>query len=90
LSKGSLDESVCGLRVDRKGTIHHHIDTNIGQGGATLFQSVNDGGVSIHPMHPICAVLPGEKYRCVTAFGTLMKARISGVDLNLRAPKHKA
>jgi hypothetical protein len=81
----------CALRVDRKVKIHHHIDTNIGQGGAPLrFQTVTDGGVSIHPMHPICAVLPGEKYRCVTAFGTLMKARISGVDLNPRARKHKA
>jgi hypothetical protein len=39
-----------GFPVTVQGKINHHIDTNIGQGGATLhFQTVN-GGVSIHPI----------------------------------------
>jgi len=38
-----------GFPTTVQGKIHNHIDTNIGQGGATLhFQTVN-GGVSIHP-----------------------------------------
>jgi hypothetical protein len=38
-----------GFPIAVQGRIHSHIDTNIGQGGATLqFQTVN-GGVSIHP-----------------------------------------
>jgi hypothetical protein len=39
-----------GFPITVQGKIGHHIDTNIGQGGATLhFQTVN-GGVSIHPI----------------------------------------
>jgi DUF4097 and DUF4098 domain-containing protein YvlB len=42
-----------GFPITIQGKIRHQIDTNIGQGGATLhFQTVN-GGVSIHPTHPI-------------------------------------
>jgi hypothetical protein len=42
-----------GFPITVQGTIRHQIDTNIGQGGATLhFQTVN-GGVSINPTHPI-------------------------------------
>jgi hypothetical protein len=42
-----------GFPITIQGKISHQIDTNIGQGGATLhFQTVN-GGVSIHPTHPI-------------------------------------
>lgn len=42
-----------GFPITVQGKIRHQIDTNIGQGGATLhFQTVN-GGVSIHPTHPI-------------------------------------
>jgi hypothetical protein len=42
-----------GFPITVQGKIRHQIDTNIGQGGATLhFQTVN-GGVSIHPAHPI-------------------------------------
>jgi hypothetical protein len=42
-----------GFPITIQGKINHHIDTNIGQGGATLhFQTVN-GGVSIHPIGPI-------------------------------------
>jgi hypothetical protein len=42
-----------GFPITIQGKIRHQIDTNIGQGGATLhFQTVN-GGVSIHPAHPI-------------------------------------
>jgi hypothetical protein len=42
-----------GFPITVQGKIKHHIDTNIGQGGATLhFQTVN-GGVSIHPIPPI-------------------------------------
>jgi hypothetical protein len=38
-----------GFPITVQGTIRNHIDTNIGQGGATLqFETVN-GGVSIHP-----------------------------------------
>ena len=38
-----------GFPITIQGKIHNHIDTNIGQGGATLhFETVN-GGVSIHP-----------------------------------------
>jgi DUF4097 and DUF4098 domain-containing protein YvlB len=37
-----------GFPITVQGRIHHSIDTNIGQGGATLqFRTVN-GGVSIH------------------------------------------
>lgn len=39
-----------GFPITVQGKINHHIDTNIGQGGATLhFQAVN-GGVSIRPL----------------------------------------
>jgi hypothetical protein len=39
-----------GFPITVQGKIGHHLDTNIGQGGATLhFQTVN-GGVSIHPI----------------------------------------
>ena len=42
-----------GFPITIQGKIRHQIDTDIGQGGATLhFQTVN-GGVSIHPTHPI-------------------------------------
>jgi hypothetical protein len=42
-----------GFPITVQGKIRHQIDTNIGQGGATLhFQTVN-GGVSIQPAHPI-------------------------------------
>ncbi len=42
-----------GFPITVQGKIRHQIDTNIGQGGATLhFQTVN-GGVSIDPTHPI-------------------------------------
>jgi hypothetical protein len=42
-----------GFPITVQGKIRHQIDTNIGQGGATLnFQTVN-GGVSIHSAHPI-------------------------------------
>jgi Putative adhesin len=42
-----------GFPITIQGKISHQIDTNIGEGGATLrFQTVN-GGVSIHPTHPI-------------------------------------
>jgi hypothetical protein len=38
-----------GFPITVQGKIRNHIDTNIGQGGATLqFETVN-GGVSIHP-----------------------------------------
>jgi hypothetical protein len=39
-----------GYPISVQGKMNHHIDTNIGQGGATLhFETVN-GGVSIHPI----------------------------------------
>jgi Putative adhesin len=42
-----------GFPITIQGKVGHQIDTNIGQGGPTLhFQTVN-GGVSIHPAHPI-------------------------------------
>lgn len=42
-----------GYPITVQGRIRNQIDTNIGQGGATLhFQTVN-GGVSINPTHPI-------------------------------------
>jgi hypothetical protein len=42
-----------GFPITVQGKIRNQIDTNIGAGGATLhFQTVN-GGVSIHPTHPI-------------------------------------
>lgn len=40
-----------GFPITVQGKINHHLDANIGEGGATLhFQTVN-GGVSIHPIH---------------------------------------
>ena len=42
-----------GFPITVQGKIRNQIDTNLGQGGATLhFQTVN-GGVSINPIHPI-------------------------------------
>lgn len=42
-----------GFPITVQGKTRHKIDTSLGQGGATLhFQTVN-GGVSIHPAHPI-------------------------------------
>jgi len=42
-----------GFPITVQGTIGNQIDTNLGQGGATLhFHTVN-GGVSIHPANPI-------------------------------------
>jgi hypothetical protein len=42
-----------GFPITVQGKINHHIDTNIGQGGATLHFQTTNGGVSIHPTHPI-------------------------------------
>jgi hypothetical protein len=42
-----------GYPITIQGKIRHQIDTNIGQGGATLHLQTVNGGVSFHPAHPI-------------------------------------